>query len=68
MARRKQPVLQEIKSFEEIPAFASEDEEAAFWATHSFGPEILEKMGPLPDGLLPEARLHSATAKKRSRG
>jgi hypothetical protein len=39
-----------IQSFAHVPPFANEDEEAAFWATHVLGEEILESMGPLPEG------------------
>ena len=38
-----------------MPEFANEAEEAEFWATHSFGEELLEQMGPLDD-VLPPAR------------
>ena len=36
--------MKEIRSFDEVPAFANEEEETRFWATHSLGDEILEKM------------------------
>jgi predicted DNA binding CopG/RHH family protein len=52
----KREKLKEIHSFEEIPKFESEEEEADFWATHSLGDELLEKMGPVPEGVLPPAR------------
>lgn len=44
-----------VESLDEIPAFTSEDEEAEFWSTHSFGEALLEQMGPLDD-VLPPAR------------
>lgn len=47
--------MKEINSEEEIPDFETEEEEAEFWATHSFGEEYLEKMGPVPEGVLPPA-------------
>ena len=37
----------------EIPHFASEAEEAAFWSTHTFGPQLLSEMGPDFDPDLP---------------
>lgn len=36
--------MTEIRSFDEVPEFESEAEEAEFWATHSLGGELLEKM------------------------
>lgn len=36
--------MREIRSFDEVPTFANEEEEARFWATHSLGDEILGKM------------------------
>lgn len=32
--------LIEVNSWEQVPAFASEEEEAAFWGTHAFGPGL----------------------------
>lgn len=34
------PVLKEINSWDEVPAFASEDEEADFWGSHGLGPGL----------------------------
>ncbi|MEJ7842565.1 MAG: CopG family antitoxin [Rubrobacter sp.] len=48
--------MKEISSLEEIPDFKSEEEEAEFWATHSLGDEILDKMGPVPEDELPPVR------------
>lgn len=48
--------LKEIQSPKEIPDFESEEEEAEFWATHSLGDGFLDKMGPVPDNVLPSAR------------
>jgi hypothetical protein len=45
-----------VHSFDEVPQFASETEEAAYWATHELGDEILEAMGPVPDSELPPPR------------
>lgn len=33
--------LKEIHSWDEVPAFASEREEAEFWSTHALGEELL---------------------------
>ena len=48
--------LKEINSPGEIPEFQSEAEEAEFWATHSLGEGMLERMGPVPEGELPPPR------------
>ena len=34
----------EIHDWREVPAFANEEEEHAFWATHSLGDELLDRM------------------------
>lgn len=41
---------------EDVPEFATEAEEAAFWAEHELGEDILADMGPPPDDLLPPPR------------
>jgi len=53
-ATRDNP-LNEIQSWDDVPDFASEAEEAAFWATHGLGDELLDRMGPLDD-VLPQPR------------
>ncbi len=45
----------QVRSWDDVPEFANEAEEAEFWAAHSFGEELLEQMGPLDD-VLPPAR------------
>ncbi len=55
MVKANQRDLIEINSLDEIPDFASEAEEAEFWATHGLGPALLDQMGPL-DNVLPRAR------------
>jgi hypothetical protein len=46
--------LTTVNCTDDIPDFQTEDDEAAFWATHRFGDELLERMGPaLPDALPP---------------
>ena len=36
--------LPEVNSYDEIPAFANEDEEHEFWSTHALGDGILKTM------------------------
>ena len=36
--------MMEIRSFDEVPEFGSEEEEAEFWASHSLSDGLLEKM------------------------
>lgn len=45
--------MQEIRDPKDIPTFANEQEEAEFWATHSLGADMLERMQPIPPGELP---------------
>jgi hypothetical protein len=46
--RRATPdeALLEVNSYDEIPAFASEDQEDAFWSTHRLGERMLKGMKP----------------------
>lgn len=48
--------LKEIHSFDEIPSFENEAEEAEFWAAHSLNDELLSRMGPVPKDILPIQR------------
>ncbi|MGH2763836.1 MAG: CopG family antitoxin [Thermoleophilaceae bacterium] len=41
---------------EDIPAFASEDEEAQFWSEHELGDNMLKDMKPLAEDVLPPPR------------
>jgi len=50
-----EPALIPVASFADVPPFQSEEEEHRFWSTHSFGPEILDQMEPVPDDELPPA-------------
>lgn len=55
--------LIEVNSWEEVPQFATEAEEAFFWGTHSFGPAMLKEAedGDLSfDDLLPPPRPRTA--------
>lgn len=47
--------LTEIESWEDVPAFESEQEEREFWSTHSLGEGVLRR-GPVTDPRLPPAR------------
>ena len=53
MSETKQVELIEIHSWDEVPEFASETEEAEFWSTHCLGDEILAEMTPIPEDVLP---------------
>jgi hypothetical protein len=47
----------EVRSWDDVPQFANEADEAAFWSTHGFGQEILDQMRPIGDDEdLPPAR------------
>lgn len=56
MPRRRQPQLTPVNSWDEVPQFASEAEEAEYWATHDLGDELLAQMRPVPEGELPPPR------------
>lgn len=45
-----------VSSVDEIPPFASEAEEADFWATHGFAGALLESLGTVDDADLPPPR------------
>jgi hypothetical protein len=45
-----------IHNWAEVPAFASEVEEAEFWVSHTLGETLLDQMEPSPEGLLPPRR------------
>ena len=52
-----EPVTGEITSWDDIPAFASEAEEAAYWETHSLGDALLAELAEGPgDPRLPPPR------------
>ena len=53
MGRTVQPEMAVIRDLGEIPAFASEPEEARFWDTHTFSPELLARFQSIPNGVLP---------------
>jgi hypothetical protein len=49
-------MMQEIQSWEEVPAFRTEAEEAEYWKTHCLGEGVLAAMGTIEEGILPPAR------------
>jgi hypothetical protein len=53
---------------EDIPQFASEDEEASFWSTHTFGPRLIAEMRPDFDPDLPSPDEVRADLVQRRRG
>lgn len=55
MAKTKQR-MKTIHRWGEVPAFESEEEESAFWATHHLGDELLAAMTPHADKNLPATR------------
>lgn len=48
--------MKKISDPKDIPPFATEREEADFWATHSLSTGVLEQMQPIPPGELPAPR------------
>lgn len=42
-----------VENRADIPAFTSEDDEARYWAAHTLGDALLDKMAPIDDGFLP---------------
>lgn len=45
-----------VNRWDDVPRFASEDEEAAYWTTHQLGDRLLEQMSPDFDQDLPPPR------------
>jgi predicted DNA binding CopG/RHH family protein len=56
MPRKHASTLTVIHSMDEIPAFAGEAEEHAFWATHELSDALWEAAEPLEPGDLPAPR------------
>ena len=54
-----QAALFEVESWDDVPDFANEAEEAEFWSTHSLGTGILAQ-GPTDDPDLPPPRTREA--------
>jgi hypothetical protein len=38
-----------VENLDDIPDFTDEDEEHAYWSTHSFGERLLDQMRPLDE-------------------
>ncbi len=53
-----------INSWGEVPKFASEDEEQAFWETHCFGPGLFKGVRR-PGGVRAAVREHRAERVRR---
>ena len=68
----KRPRLTEIDSLDEVPAFATEHEEAEWWDTHGFSEKFFRDNPPEPDDPnLPPPRARTkpvAEAPYRGRG
>lgn len=56
MERDRTDELPTVDDWGDVPAFASEREEAEFWATHGLGGRALESLGTLDDAELPRPR------------
>lgn len=56
MPRTQRTAAHTLPDLDHIPVFATEAEEAAFWDDHALGDDVLERMEPLPDDILPLAR------------
>ena len=54
-AKFRSPNLITVNDWSEVPAFATEAEEAEFWGTHGLSEALLDQMGPLDD-VLPRPR------------
>ena len=48
--------MEVVERPEDVPVFATEDEEHRFWATHTLSEAILDRMEPVEDGFLPSPR------------
>jgi CopG antitoxin of type II toxin-antitoxin system len=46
----------EIQSWDEVPEFTSEADEAEYWGTHGLGQALLDQMSPLSSDDLPPPR------------
>src|SRR5260370_19269164 len=56
MPARRKGELEIIERLEDIPVFASEAEEANFWAQHQLSDALLAAMKPLDEQVLPPPR------------
>lgn len=56
---REKTQLGEIQSWDDVPDFETEAEEAEFWDTHTLGERLLDRMEAIPDGVLPPASVRT---------
>lgn len=56
MAKHDTHGLPPVERIDDIPAFANEDEEHRYWATHSLGDALLDTMGQVKDEGFPAPR------------
>ena len=56
VARSKALKLMMVNSVDEIPNFASEEDEVAFWDTHMLSDRLWAELQPIPDDHLPSVR------------
>jgi uncharacterized protein (DUF4415 family) len=56
MRKSRTKKLTVVEHVEDIPRFASEDDEARYWSEHELGDEMLDAMTPLGEEVLPPAR------------
>lgn len=66
MTTRQRPArrFKLIHSLDEIPEFASEDEEHRFWSTHELADELWDQAEPLPEDV--EQALERARQARRA--
>jgi predicted DNA binding CopG/RHH family protein len=55
-----------IRSWDEVPSFASEEEEQAWWDEHDVSDELLQAFGPVEEGTLPPPRERSVTRPRKA--
>lgn len=56
MRQAKRPKTTTVRSMDEIPAFASEDAEREWWATHDLSEELYDKLKDASDEKKPWLR------------
>lgn len=54
-----------ITSLEEVPQFGSEQEESTYWQTHTFSEELWNSLPPVPEDIMPPARLRTRSVSLR---
>ncbi len=56
MSTQENDYLTVVQRLEDIPTFAGEDEEHAFWSTHELAPALWDNVTPLEPDELPPPR------------